>query len=108
MDNHIREKLEAYKTNKMMDTCFWIPQVEYTEGPLGCTRVINFANLEQEYHDLMREAGYNLTLAPDKSHQCAAKCEYTKDDLDPSTVRLLSNFYAADFEKWGQEFEWTK
>lgn len=108
VDNHIKTALEKYKSNKTTEACFWIPQVEYTEGPLGCTRVINFAHLEQEYNDLMEEAGYNLTLAPDTTHRCAVKCDLTKDDLDPSTVRLLSDFYAADFERWGQEFGWTK
>jgi len=108
IDSYIKMALEQYKSNKLTGCCFWIPQVEYTEGPLGCTRVINFAHLEQEYNDLMEEAGYNLKLAPDTTHRCAIKCDLTKDDLDPSTVRLLSDFYAADFERWGQEFGWTK
>jgi len=108
LDSFLRTQLDMYKVNKKQGACFWIPQVEYTEGPLGCTRVINFAHLEQEYNSLMEEAGYNLKLGRDLSHRCAAKCDYTKDDLDPSTVKLLSDLYAADFETWGQAFGWTK
>lgn len=108
LDSFLRTQLDKYKFDKKLGTCFWIPQVEYTEGPLGCTRVINFAHLEQEYNSLMEEAGYPLRLGRDISHRCAARCDYTKDDLDPSTVKLLSDFYAADFEAWGQEFGWTK
>lgn len=108
VDSFIKSELELYKSDKLRGTCFWIPQVEYTEGPLGCSRVINFAHLEEEFINLMEEAGYYLKLSSDTSHRCAVKCDLTKDDLEPSTVKLLSDLYAADFERWGQEFGWTK
>jgi len=91
--------------NYRLGTCFWIPQVDFMEGPYGCKHVLDFRNLERDFNDFVRTHGYNITLPPqDATHKCAPKCPFTKDDLDPDVLWLIKDTYREDFERLGPKF----
>jgi len=110
VSDNIRQTLTVWsRVDPFYETCFWIPQVEYTEGPLGCSRVINFDHLSQEYEELMAEAGYPLELpAATATHTCKPPCKVEPEELDKDVVELLSSSYARDFERWGRSFGWEQ
>jgi len=100
----MRSFLESYTSgDRHIGACFWIPQVDYLKGEFGCTRFIDFDNIEAEFNELMEEKGFSeIKLMglddPFAAHQCSKSCHITKDDLSAEMRNLLETVYAEDIE----------
>jgi hypothetical protein len=102
----LRRTLPVFRAGEYnLGTCFWIPQSDYTKGQYGCKKVIDFKNVDQEFHTLAKNHGYNLTLpAASETHSCGSHCSFSKSDLDSDVIELVKDIYREDFEQFGQAF----
>lgn len=105
LEKFTKDKMEKLKKYPLHEDCHFVPQVQYAfqngdpSAPRICKHIMKLEKLNEEFPALVKPYGLEkVQLGKGKSRSSSTSC---KIEPTAETVRLVKEYYAADYEAFG-------